>query len=56
MKYLVGAVIGGLIGYFLLYKVIGCSTGACAITANPYISTVYGVIMGLLFAESFGGA
>ena len=46
--YLVGAVTGGLVGYFVLYRLIGCSTGACPITANPYISTLYGIILGVL--------
>jgi hypothetical protein len=53
MKFLIGAIVGGLVGYFVLYKLIGCASGACPITANPYISTIYGVIIGLLFAESF---
>lgn len=53
MKYIVGAIIGGVVGYFLLYKLIGCSTGACPITANPYMSTVYGVVIGLLLASSY---
>ncbi|HNX13831.1 MAG TPA: DUF6132 family protein [Oscillospiraceae bacterium] len=47
-KYLIGAVIGGLVGYFVLYKLIGCSTGACPITANPFLSTIYGIVLGLL--------
>jgi hypothetical protein len=50
---MLGAYVGGLVGYFILYKLIGCSTGTCPITANPYMSTLYGVIIGLLFAESF---
>jgi rhodanese-related sulfurtransferase len=49
--YLLGAALGGLAGYFLLYKLIGCSSGACPITANPYISVIYGVIMGLLLVS-----
>lgn len=47
-KYLIGASIGGFIGYFGIYKIIGCSTGSCTITANPYIATIYGMIFGLL--------
>lgn len=50
--YLVGAVIGGLAGYFVLYKLIGCSTGSCPITANPYISTVLGIVLGLLVTST----
>lgn len=51
--YLAGAVIGGLAGYLVLYRLLGCSDGACAITANPYISTGYGVIIGVLVAGIF---
>lgn len=50
IRYLVGALIGGIIGYFVLYKLIGCSNGRCPITANPYISTVYGIVLGVLLA------
>lgn len=50
IKYLTGALIGGVAGYFVLHKLIGCSSGTCPITANPYISTVYGIILGALVA------
>lgn len=49
IKYLIGALIGGIIGYFVFYKLIGCSTGTCPITANPYISTIYGIVLGVVF-------
>ena len=52
MKYVLGALIGGVVGYLVLYRLIRCSTGACPITANPYISVIYGIIMGLLVAGS----
>lgn len=38
---------GGALG-FAYYKLVGCSSGACPITANPYISTLYGALMGFL--------
>jgi len=47
----IAAVAGGLLG-FAIYKFIGCSTGSCPITSNPYISIIYGVVMGLLIASS----
>lgn len=50
LKYVIGAVVGGLFGFFVLHKLIGCSSGGCSITANPYMSTIYGIILGLLFA------
>lgn len=50
ITYLMGAVIGGLAGYFVLYRIIGCSSGSCPITANPYTSIIYGIILGVLVA------
>ncbi len=42
-------VVGGAAG-FAYYYFIGCNSGSCAITSNPYISTSYGMIMGLLLS------
>lgn len=47
MKYALGLFIGGIIG-FLYYKFVGCSSGSCPITSNPFITTLYGAIIGLL--------
>lgn len=44
-----GAMLGGAAG-FAYYRFIGCSTGSCPITSNPWISTLYGMAMGLLVA------
>ena len=44
-------VVGAVAG-FLFYKFIGCPSGACPITANPYASTLYGMVIG--FALSAG--
>ena len=51
LKYIIGALIGGIVGYFVFYKLIGCSNGTCPITANPYFSTAYGVVLGILLAS-----
>lgn len=40
---------GGILGY-AYYHFIGCNSGSCAITNNPYISTIYGAVLGLIFA------
>jgi hypothetical protein len=42
--------LGGAIVGYLYYLYIGCPSGACPITANPYSSTLYGLIMGLLLS------
>lgn len=54
LKYVIGALAGGIFGYFVLYRLIGCADGACPLTANPYISTVIGVIIGVLLAGAIG--
>ncbi len=40
---------GAAVGY-AYYYFIGCQSGTCAITSNPYISTAYGAFTGLIFA------
>lgn len=45
-------VLGAAAG-FAYHRFVGCRTGACAITANPYASTLYGAVMGYLLS---GGA
>jgi hypothetical protein len=47
---ILGAVAGGIVG-FLYYRFIGCRSGACIITGNPYISTVYWAVLGGLVAN-----
>jgi xanthine/uracil permease len=41
---LAGAGIGYLYWYF-----IGCNTGSCAITSNPWSSVLYGALFGAIF-------
>jgi hypothetical protein len=43
-------VLGGAILGYAYYYFIGCNTGSCAITSNPYVSTIYGAFLGLIFA------
>lgn len=52
IKITIGIIIGGLLG-FGLYRFVGCSTGACPITSNPWISTLYGMILGAIAVGAF---
>ncbi len=50
-RYVIGIAIGGLLG-FIVYRFIGCSSGACPLTSNPWVSTLYGMVVGGIFAGS----
>ena len=48
----IGVIVGAIAGYAYNHF-YGCASGTCAITSNPYISTVYGMMMGGLFVNTF---
>jgi hypothetical protein len=41
-------VILGATGGYLYYSFIGCVSGTCPITSNPWLSTGYGALVGLV--------
>lgn len=43
----------GALGGFLYYAFIGCNSGSCPITSNPWVSTIWGALMGYLVAGMF---
>ena len=45
-----GLIIGVAGGYTYFYF-IGCRSGACAITSNPYMSMIWGGLMGYLLFD-----
>ncbi len=47
LRLLLGLFIGGVLG-FAYYHFIGCNSGGCAITSNPYRMTAYGMLFGAL--------
>lgn len=50
LKYLPAAILtlAGTAGGYLYYRFVGCASGACPITANPVLSTLYGGAIGFL--------
>jgi hypothetical protein len=48
-KRVIPVVLGSILGYSYYYF-IGCNSGSCPITSNPYISTIYGAFLGLILA------
>jgi hypothetical protein len=43
-------IIGGALVGLGYQRFVGCRTGACVITSNPYASTLYGALMGYLLS------
>jgi hypothetical protein len=49
---IIGIVVG-IIGGYIYYIKIGCSSGSCPITSNPYMSMLWGAIIGYLIGDMF---
>jgi len=48
----VGVLVGGASG-FAYYYFVGCASGTCPITSNPFISVAYGALLGYLLLDMF---
>lgn len=42
----VAFVLAGALGGYAYYYFIGCASGTCPISSNPYVSTLYGAMIG----------
>lgn len=49
---IIGIVVGAAGGY-LYYYFVGCQSGGCPITSNPYITVIYGAFVGYLLLDMF---
>jgi hypothetical protein len=52
LRIFIGAAVGVVLG-FGWHKLAGCPTGACPLTANPFVATLYGMTAGAVIATSF---
>jgi len=52
VRLLIGAVVGAGLGYGW-HRLVGCSTGSCPLAGNPYLATLYGLVLGAVVAGSF---
>ena len=53
MLRIVAFVVAGAALGFAYNRFIGCRSGACLITANPFASTFYGALVGYLLSGGF---
>ena len=49
----IAGVITGVIGGYLYYYFVGCVSGTCPITSNPYKMVFFGALLGYLFFSLF---
>ncbi len=49
---LIGIVVGAIGGY-IYYSQVVCSTGGCPLTSNPYLTILWGALMGYLLFDMF---
>ena len=47
VRLVIGAVVGAVLG-FGFYRFVGCASGTCPITSNPWLSTIFGAVLGAL--------
>ena len=47
-------ILGGALAGLGYYALVGCSTGACAITSSPFTSIIYMALVGWLLSSVFG--
>lgn len=48
-------IIIGLIGGYLYWRFVGCSTGSCPLKSNPYYMIIVGGLFGYLIPDMFYG-
>lgn len=52
LRFFIGIPLGAVAGY-AYYHFVGCVSGTCPITSNPYITVIYGAIIGYLVSDLF---
>lgn len=47
LKRILPVISGAVLGY-AYYFYVGCRTGSCPISGNPFVSTIYGAMVGII--------
>ncbi len=51
LRVILGIIVGAAAG-FGWHKLVGCSTGSCPLAASPYLSSIFGAVVGALVANA----
>jgi hypothetical protein len=51
VRIVIGIAVGGVLG-FIYQRVVGCPGGGCPLTSSPWITTLYGMVVGGLIGGS----
>lgn len=46
-------IIAGAIGGYIYYSQVVCTTGGCPLTSNPFLTILWGALIGYLLADMF---
>lgn len=49
----IAGILVGILGGYLYYYYVGCVSGTCPISSNPYRMMIYGALIGYLFSDLF---
>jgi hypothetical protein len=49
----IAGLVAGAVGGYIYYSTVGCVSGTCAITSNPWMSTIWGGAIGYLVFDTF---
>ena len=52
VTHIIGVAVGAISG-FLYYTYVGCASGTCAITSNPWLTVLWGAALGFLIIDMF---
>lgn len=51
-RMMIAGIVGGILGY-AMYRFVGCSSGVCPITSNPWVSTMVGAVLGVVSVTGY---
>ncbi|MBE0638538.1 MAG: hypothetical protein IH598_08460 [Bacteroidales bacterium] len=46
-------ILSGAIGGYIYYTQVVCTTGGCPLTSNPYLTILWGALVGYLISDMF---